>query len=357
MSIPTLPGISAEVITTARLTTRVLFSGLQDGAPVVFLHGNLTSATCWEEAMLRLPAGYRAIAPDQRGYGDADPAKKIQATRGMGDLADDAAALLDHLGIERAHFIGHSMGGSVLWQLLLDHPERFRTATLITPPPPNGFFATKNTIAIPCFADFAGSGAGLINAELVERLMEGDRGLESPFSPRAVFRDLIFKPPFIPEREEELLSATLATHLGEQDFPGDAIPSPNWPYVSPGQWGALNALSPKYAPDVEKLYTVHPKTSVLWMRGSHDAVVSNHSAFDAATAGEQGLLPGWPGAAIYPPQPMLDQTRAVLDKYAAAGGTYREITLQNAGHIPYLEQPTAFNQAFHRHLESSRSRE
>ncbi len=98
MPIPTLPGVTPKTITTDRITTRVLFTGADDGIPVLFLHGNASSATFWEEIMLALPASYRAIAPDQRAYGDSDPAKKIDATRGMGDLADDAIALLDTLG-------------------------------------------------------------------------------------------------------------------------------------------------------------------------------------------------------------------------------------------------------------------
>ena len=77
MSIPTLPGIRAETIRSSRLATRVLFAGADDGAPVVFIHGNLTSATFWEETLLALPAGYRGIALDQRGFGEAD--------RGCGD--------------------------------------------------------------------------------------------------------------------------------------------------------------------------------------------------------------------------------------------------------------------------------
>jgi hypothetical protein len=63
-----------------------------------------------------------------------------------------------------------------------------------------------------------------------------------------------------------------------------------------------------------------------------------------------GLLPGWPGAEVYPSQPMLSQTRAVLDKYAAAGGSYREVVLDDAGHAPFLEQLHTFNEAFHDHI-------
>ena len=80
MNVPTLDGITATTITTDRLTTRVLTSGPESGVPVLLLHGNLSSATWWEEVMVALPDGYRGIAPDQRGYGQADPAKKIDAT-------------------------------------------------------------------------------------------------------------------------------------------------------------------------------------------------------------------------------------------------------------------------------------
>jgi hypothetical protein len=66
MTIPTLAGITSKTITTPRLTTRVLFSGADNGIPVLFLHGNASSATYWEEVMLALPPTYRGIAPDQR---------------------------------------------------------------------------------------------------------------------------------------------------------------------------------------------------------------------------------------------------------------------------------------------------
>nr|VFK43052.1 MAG: Pimeloyl-ACP methyl ester carboxylesterase [Candidatus Kentron sp. SD]VFK48654.1 MAG: Pimeloyl-ACP methyl ester carboxylesterase [Candidatus Kentron sp. SD]VFK80511.1 MAG: Pimeloyl-ACP methyl ester carboxylesterase [Candidatus Kentron sp. SD] len=353
MPIPTLPGINAETITTPRINTRVLSSGPEDGIPVLFLHGNLVTGMCWEEVMLDLPAGYRAVAPDQRGYGDSDPEKKIDATRGLGDLADDAVALLEHFGIGRAHIVGHSLGGSVVWRLLMDYPERFLSATQVTPTSPHGFNGTRDAAGTPCHADFAGSGGGFMDPEVVRCLEAGDRGMDNPFSPRAMLRTLIVKPPFVPKREEELVSAFLSTHLGERDYPGDAVPSPNWPYRSPGKWGPLNALSPKYAPDMERLHAAEPKTSILWVRGSHDMIISNNSVFDPATAGAQGLWPDWPGPDIYPPQPMDDQIRIVLEEYAAAGGSYREVTLRDAGHFPYLEQPSAFNEAFHSHIGRS----
>jgi pimeloyl-ACP methyl ester carboxylesterase len=350
MSVPTLDGVTAKTISTDRITTRVLFTGPDDGVPVLFLHGNASSATWWEENMLALPPGYRGIAPDQRGFGDADPAKKVDATRGPGDWADDAVALLNRLGIARAHIAGCSLGGCVVWYMLREYPERFLTAGLVDAGSPYGFGGTKDVEGTPCYDDFAGSGGGLSNPEFVKRLAEGDRGMDSQFSPRAATRTLVFKAPFVPEREEDLLSSMLTIHLGEQDNPGDFVPSPNWPYVAPGVWGAANALSPKYAGDVSRLYAAEPKVDILWVRGSHDLAVSDAAASDPGTLGSMGLIPNWPGMEVYPPQPMLGQIRNVLEKVAAAGGSYKEVVIEDAAHVPFIEKPDEFNAVFHAHI-------
>jgi len=350
MSIPTLEGIVAETIASERITTRVLFSGPEDGVPVLFLHGNWSSATWWEGTMLALPAGYRAIAPDQRGYGDADFDAKIDATRGLADLSDDAAALLDELDIKRAHIVGCSLGGGVVWCMIRDHPRRFLSAILVNPGSPYGFGGTRDEAGTPCYPDFAGSGGGLANPELLQRARDGDRSAESPFSPRVSMRGL-FIAPFVPPREEELLSSVLSIHLGERDIPGDSVPSPNWPYVAPGVWGAGNATSPKYAGDVGQIYDGRLQIPVLWIRGDRDQVISDTSTSEPGYLGKLGLIPGWPGDDVFPPQPMLEQTRAVLERYAAAGGSYREVVIRDAAHIPFIERPDAFNEVLHAHLD------
>ncbi len=347
MNVPTIPGISAKTITTDRITTRVLFSGPENSIPVLFLHGNLSSATWWEETMVNLPASFRGIAPDQRGFGEAEAAKKVDATRGAGDWADDILALLDNLGIQQAHIVGNSLGGNVVWRLLMDAPEKFLSAVLVDPGSPYGFGGVKGIDGTPCYDDFAGSGGGLSNPELIKRIAAGDMSTDSLFSPRSALRTIVVKPPFIPEREEALLLSMFTTHIGEQDVPGDSVPSPNWPHMAPGKWGATNALSPKYAGDVRKIITSEPKTNVLWIRGSHDLAVSDQAASDPATVGAMGALPGYPGPDVYPAQPMLQQTRDILEKYAAAGGAYKEVVIEGAGHIPYIEKPEEFNKHFH----------
>lgn len=66
-SIPTLPGITSQLIDTPRLRMHVLFSGPDDGVPVLFIHGNASSATSWEETMLSLPS-YRELLRTDCGH-------------------------------------------------------------------------------------------------------------------------------------------------------------------------------------------------------------------------------------------------------------------------------------------------
>ena len=75
MSIPTLARHQQQERSAQRgLTTRVLSAGDESGAPVIFVHGNLTSATFWEETMLAMPPGYHSIrATIRRGFGESDP--------------------------------------------------------------------------------------------------------------------------------------------------------------------------------------------------------------------------------------------------------------------------------------------
>lgn len=354
MPVPTLPGIEARMVTSARITTRVLFSGPQNGVPVLFLHGNASSATFWEETMLALPPNYRGIAPDQRGYGDADRGKKIDATRGTGDLADDAFALLDVLGIERAHVIGHSMGGSVVWRMMMDAPQRLITVTQVDPGSPYGFGGSKGVPGEMIFEDGAGSGGGIVNPAFTQAIAEGDRSADNPTaSPRVVMNSFYWKPPFKPAREEDLLSSVLSEHIGHDAYPGDFVPSPNWPFVAPGQYGPANMLSPKYAGDVSKLWRIDPKPPVLWVRGSDDQIVSDTSLFDMGTLGAMGAIPGYPGADVFPSQPMVSQTRYVLERYREADGYAEEAIIEGAGHTPYIEKPEIFNALFHAHLARS----
>lgn len=352
MTHPVIEGIMARTVTTGRLSTRVLFAGPDNGIPVLFIHGNFSSATWWEETMATLPPQYRGIAPDQRGYGGADPEVLIDATRGMSDFVDDALALMDYLGHTRFHLVGNSLGGLVVWWMMADAPERLLSVTLAGPGSPFGFGGTKDASGTPTTPDFAGSGGGLINPALIQSLLDGDRDTVSDFSPRGIMRRLVWGPPQIPDREDALIDAMFRVHIGETQLPGDKEESTNWPFVRPGKWGATNAMSPKYVGNlVERILAAEPKVHALWAYGAEDLAVSNSAASDPGTWGPTGLLPGFPGPNAYPSQPMMDQIRKMLDDYSAAGGSYNEVAIEGSGHVPFITHPDEFNRVFHAHLE------
>jgi pimeloyl-ACP methyl ester carboxylesterase len=335
------------MVETARIKTHILSSGPDDGKPVLFIHGNASSATYWEEIMLMLPDGFRCIAPDLRGYGDTED-RPIDAIRGMADWVDDLLALLEALKIEKTHVIGHSMGGTVVLGLVTAVPNRILTGTLVNPGSPYGFGGTKDIDGKPCYDDFAGSGGGVVNPDFPKLIEAGDRSMDNPqASPRVVMNSFYWKPPFIPAREEDLLSSLLTEKIGADRYPGDFVASDNWPNVAPGKFGPINALSPKYVGDsVKKFITVEPKPYILWIRGESDQIVSDNSFFDFGTLGQLGFVPGWPGVDVYPPQPMVSQMRHVLEQYKAKGGDFEEIVMADTAHSPYIEKPQEFMATF-----------
>ncbi len=94
------------------------------GASVVFCHGFPELAYSWRHQLPAVAAaGFRAIAPDQRGYGVTDAPEGAENYT-IKHLVDDLAGMLDALEIEKAIFCGHDWGGMVVWAMPLFHPER-----------------------------------------------------------------------------------------------------------------------------------------------------------------------------------------------------------------------------------------
>jgi pimeloyl-ACP methyl ester carboxylesterase len=116
-------GFTSLNVATNGIDLHVLEAG--QGFPVLLLHGFPELSFSWRHQLPALAsAGYRAIAPDQRGYG------KSSRPSGLTDydiehLMGDAVALLDELECERAVVVGHDWGSMVAWTLALRHPDRF----------------------------------------------------------------------------------------------------------------------------------------------------------------------------------------------------------------------------------------
>jgi pimeloyl-ACP methyl ester carboxylesterase len=338
------------MIPTKRINHHVLTCGSEDSAPVVFVHGNFSAATYWEETMLAMPDKFRCIAPDLRGYGDTEDLP-IDGTRGAQDWSDDLKVLSDSFGDQPGHLVGWSLGASVLMQFALDYPDLVASMTFISPVSPYGFGGTKGEEGTPCYSDFAGSGGGVVNPEFVKRIIDGDRSAEDPNSPRNVINAFYYKVPFLAKREEDFLSAALLEKMGEDRYPGDMTPSENWPNVAPRKWGPINATAPKYF-NTSGIADIAQKPPILWVRGDADQIVSDNSMFDFGALGKLGLVPGWPGDDVYPPQPMVSQMRAVLEKYQINGGKYHELVIADTAHSPHIEKPEKFLEVFMEFLTS-----
>lgn len=118
------------------LTFEVRTGGPEGGEPVLLLHGFPQHGGEWDEVVSALhAAGLRTYAPDQRGYSPGARPAEVAAYR-IPELVADAVALLDALGVEAAHVIGHDWGAAVAWRLAAHHPDRVRTLTAVSVPHP-----------------------------------------------------------------------------------------------------------------------------------------------------------------------------------------------------------------------------
>ncbi|GAA0399417.1 alpha/beta hydrolase [Micromonospora gifhornensis] len=114
----------------------VTAGGPEHGEPVLLLHGFPQHAGEWNDVTPTLHvAGLRTYAVNQRGYSPGARPTEVEAYR-LAELVADAAAVLDALGVDSAHVVGHDWGAVVAWALAAEHPERVRTLTAVSVPHP-----------------------------------------------------------------------------------------------------------------------------------------------------------------------------------------------------------------------------
>jgi pimeloyl-ACP methyl ester carboxylesterase len=115
--------------------------GPADGRPVLLLHGFPQSSREWARVMPALAAaGFRAVAPDQRGYSPGARPPEVGDYE-MSALTGDVVGMLDRLGVERADVVGHDWGAAVAWHVAERHPDRVRSLTAVSVPHPVAFSA------------------------------------------------------------------------------------------------------------------------------------------------------------------------------------------------------------------------
>jgi pimeloyl-ACP methyl ester carboxylesterase len=129
-------------IEVGALRFRAVVAGPEQGPVVLLLHGFPQTNRCWRHQIPPLAeAGYRVIAPDQRGYSPGARPGSV-SDYGTGQLVGDGLAFIDWAGAERAHVVGHDWGATVTWQLAGRHGDRLLSATPISVPHPLAYSAT-----------------------------------------------------------------------------------------------------------------------------------------------------------------------------------------------------------------------
>ncbi len=115
-------GFNTRTIATNGVDLNVIDEG--SGPPVLLAHGFPELAYSWRHQIPALvAAGYRVLAPDQRGYGGSSQPEAIE-DYDIVSLTGDLVGILDDIGAEQAVFVGHDWGSMVVWQSALLHPDR-----------------------------------------------------------------------------------------------------------------------------------------------------------------------------------------------------------------------------------------
>ncbi len=127
-----MSGVHHHVVETNGVRLNVAEQG--EGPLVLLCHGWPETSYSWRRQMEPLArAGYRAVAPDMRGYGASDRPSEVEAYT-LFHLVGDMVGLLDALGAETAVIVGHDWGAPVAWHAALMRPDRFRAVAGLSVP-------------------------------------------------------------------------------------------------------------------------------------------------------------------------------------------------------------------------------
>lgn len=317
---------------------------------LILIHGNVSGSAFYLPLMQRLSGEYDVVAADLNGYGKTE-ISPIDAKTGLLEWAKDVDALSETLGFDKFSLLGWSLGGGVAMRYAIEYSQKLNNLMLINPVSPFGFGGTYE--ADGKMFDEKGTGClgGFVNNDFMNSLKSKDRG-DGQNTIRFVMNNHYFKPGFKvdAEFEEFLIDEMFDMQIGTQYYAGDFEPLGEFPYALPGKSGFNNTLAPQFC-NLSAIADIPNKPNILWFRGDSDVIVADNSYYDVAFLGKIGAVPGYPGEDKMPPQPMLEQTRYVLDKYKVNGGKYKELIIGNAGHGCFLEQEDEFVKLFAEHMK------
>jgi pimeloyl-ACP methyl ester carboxylesterase len=140
--------ITEHSVTSARHTTGYLACGRESGPPIIFVHGWPELSHSWRHQLPCFAAlGFRAIAPDLRGYGRSSVYRDHESYA-LEHVVADMLELLDSLGQPRAVWVGHDWGSPVVWSLASHHPERCHAVANLCVPYFGPGFTPANLLAL-----------------------------------------------------------------------------------------------------------------------------------------------------------------------------------------------------------------
>jgi pimeloyl-ACP methyl ester carboxylesterase len=139
--------ITEHVVKSGRHTSFYLASGAPTATPIIFIHGWPELSTSWRHQLPVFSAlGFRALAPDMRGYGRSTvhPRHEDYAIR---EMVADMIELVDSIGVEKAIWVGHDWGSPVVWSIAQHHSDRCHgVANLCVPYLPDGFLSVMSLV-------------------------------------------------------------------------------------------------------------------------------------------------------------------------------------------------------------------
>ncbi|MFO0953210.1 MAG: alpha/beta hydrolase [Isosphaeraceae bacterium] len=252
-----------STVTANGVRLHLVEAGPKDGPPVVLLHGFPEFWYGWRHQIGPLAeAGYRVIAPDQRGYGESEKPRGVSAY-GLDTLSEDVAGLIAALGVPSAAVVGHDWGGIVAWWLAVRRPELVSRLVVLNAPHP---MAMRRRIAT---------------------------------SPRQLFKSwylFYFQIPWLPEtllglRNWKALADSLRSTSRPGTFSDDELDRYKSAWSRPGAMTAMihwYRAAMRVPPAPREDVRVHVPTRILW--GANDRFIERSMAEISLGYCDQGCL-------------------------------------------------------------------
>lgn len=139
------PGFTRTIIDTGDVTINTLVGGVGKEA-ILLLHGHPESYLIWRDIAPKLAETYTVVATDLRGYGDSSKPTGLpdHSNYSKRVMAQDQVSVMEQLGFTQYHIVGHDRGGRVCHRLMLDHPEKVLTCTMLDILPTYDMYAQTN---------------------------------------------------------------------------------------------------------------------------------------------------------------------------------------------------------------------